>query len=276
MLTLDEAVRHMRSRPEYHDVVRDAYLGPDVDDSYRRFVASAEWDEVKRQLGESIRGAVVVDLGAGTGIASRAFAEAGAHQVYALEPDPSDEVGYRVIRRLTSGLPVAIVSSYGERIPFADGSVDLVYARQVLHHTRDLDAAVAECARVLRPGGHFVACREHVVRNDDELQAFLAAHPVHQLAGGENAYTLAAYEGALRRAGLASLKTLAPWDSVINAFPAVRSRRELEELPKRRLGDRFGPLGALAARLPFVSDIMWARIRRPSPGQLYSFFARKS
>ncbi|HKH93426.1 MAG TPA: class I SAM-dependent methyltransferase [Gemmatimonadaceae bacterium] len=276
MLTLDEAVRHMRSRPEYRDVVRDAYLGPDVDDSFRRFAGSAEWEEVKTLLGDAIEDAVVVDLGAGTGIASRAFIEAGARRVYALEPDPSDEVGYRVIRRLTTGMPVEIVSSYGEHIPFSGGSADIVYARQVLHHTRDLDAAVAECARVLRPGGYFIACREHVVRNDAELQAFLAGHPVHQLAGGENAYALPAYEGALRRAGLTIVKTLAPWDSVINAFPVVRSRRELEDLPKRRLNDRFGPLGALAARLPFVSDMLWARIRRPAPGQMYSFLARKS
>jgi len=275
MLTIDEAVRHMRSRPEYEDVVRDSYLGSDVDDSYRRFVGSAEWDEVKQLLGDAIRDAVVVDLGAGTGIASRAFVETGARQVFALEPDPSDEVGYRVIRRLTAGMPVEIVSSYGERIPIADASADIVYARQVLHHTRDLDAAAAECSRVLRPGGYFIACREHVVRNEAELQVFLAAHPVHQLAGGENAYTLTAYEGALRRGGLTVLETLAPWDSVINAFPAVRSRRELEDLPRRLLRDRFGPLGALAARLPFVSSIVWARIRRPSPGQMYSFLARK-
>jgi SAM-dependent methyltransferase len=265
----------MRSRPEFQDIVRDAYLGADVDDSYRRFAGSAEWEEVRSRVGDAIRDAVVVDLGAGTGIASRAFVEAGARQVYALEPDPSDEVGYRVIRRLTAGMPVSIVSSYGERIPIADATVDIVYARQVLHHTRDLDAAVAECARVLRPGGWFVACREHVVRDDAELQTFLAAHPVHQLAGGVNAYTLAEYDGALRRAGLTILATLAPWDSVINAFPAVRSRRELEELPRSRLAARFGPLGSLAARLPFVAYMMWARIRRPFPGQMYSFFARK-
>jgi SAM-dependent methyltransferase len=276
MLTLDQAVRHMRSRPQYRDVVRDAYLGSNVEDSYLRFVTSAEWSEVKTQLGDAIRNSVVVDLGAGTGLASRAFIDAGAQRVYALEPDPSEEVGYGVIRRLTTGLPVAIVSSYGEHLPFADGSVDLVYARQVLHHTRDLDAAVAECARVLRSGGSFIACREHVVRDATELRAFLAAHPVHQLAGGENAYTLEAYESALRAAGLTILKTLAPWDSVINAYPVVRSRQELEELPKRRLADRFGRLGALAARLPFVSHIMWSRIRRPAPGQMYSFFARKS
>jgi len=275
-LSIDEAVRHMRSRPEFADVVRDAYLGSDVFDSYRRFVESAEWREVRALLDGHIRDAVVVDLGAGTGIASRAFVDEGARHVLALEPDPSSEVGYEVIRRLVTGLPVSIASSYAEHLPLADGSADVVYMRQVLHHTRELDAAIAECARVLRPGGRLIACREHVVRDDADLQAFLAAHPVHRLAGGEHAYTLDAYEGALRRAGLSVLRTVAPWDSVINAFPAVRSQQELEELPTRWLRDRFGPIGALVARVPAVSSFVWARIRRPFPGQMYSFLARKS
>jgi ubiquinone/menaquinone biosynthesis C-methylase UbiE len=275
LLTLDEAVRHMRSRPEYADVVRDAYLGADVFDSYRRFSESAEWQEVGALLDGQIRDAVVVDLGAGTGIASRAFVEAGARRVYALEPDPSSEVGSAVIRRLAAGLPIEIVSSYAEHLPLADASADIVYMRQVLHHTRDLNGAIAECARVLRPGGRLIACREHVVRDEADLQAFLASHPVHHLAGGGNAYTLEAYEGALRRAGLAGIQTFAPWDSVINAFPAVRSRQELQALPSRWLAERFGRIGTLVARLPIVSDVVWSRIRRPFPGQMYSFLAHK-
>lgn len=275
MLSLDDAVRLMREDPAYADVVRDAYLGRDVEQSYRQFAASAEFDEVRSLLGDAISGAVVVDVGAGTGIASRAFLDAGARHVYALEPDPSEEVGQGAIRRLTGTLDVEIVSSYAERIPLASGSVDIVYARQVLHHTRDLDAAVAECARVLRSGGYFIACREHVVADDAELAEFLSRHPVHQLAGGENAYTLDAYTTAIRRAGLDPVHTLAPWDSVINAFPAVRSRQELDELPQRILSDRFGALGGVAARIPFVANRLWTRLRRSSPGQMYTFVTRK-
>lgn len=275
-LTVDDAVRLMRERPEYADVVRDAYLGRDVEDSYRRFASSAEFRELGGLLADAIRDSVVVDLGAGIGIASRAFLDAGARHVYALEPDPSDEVGQGAIRRLTASPKVDIVSSYAERIPLASGSVDIVYARQVLHHTRDLDAAVAECARVLRPGGYFVACREHVVADDAELAAFLASHPVHQLVGGEHAYTLEQYTTAIERAGLTVLHTLAPWDSVINAFPIARSAQELRNLPRRLLTSRFGPLGGLAARIPFVANRLWARIRRSSPGQMYSFVTRKA
>jgi SAM-dependent methyltransferase len=276
MLSLDAAIRLMRERPEYAEVVRDAYLGRDVEQSYHRFLNSAEFGEVRSLLGRAIEGALVVDVGAGTGIASRAFLAAGARHVYALEPDPSDEVGQGAIRRLGSARRVHIISSYAEHIPIASGTVDIVYARQVLHHTRDLDAAVAECARVLRSGGCFLACREHVVASEEELAAFLSQHPVHRLAGGENAYTLEQYTTAIRRAGLEVVHALAPWDSVINAFPMVRSTQELDELPRRYLSDRFGVLGGAAARIPLVKRRFWTRLRRSSPGQMYSFVARKS
>jgi glycosyltransferase involved in cell wall biosynthesis/ubiquinone/menaquinone biosynthesis C-methylase UbiE len=49
-----------------------------------------------------------------------------------------------------------------ERLPFADGSIDCVTSRSVLEHLPDVDALVAESARVLAPGGysiHLCSCR---------------------------------------------------------------------------------------------------------------------
>ena len=42
-------------------------------------------------------------------------------------------------------------------LPFDDASFDSVLGFDVLHHVPDVDAAVAEAARVLRPGGRFVS-----------------------------------------------------------------------------------------------------------------------
>jgi SAM-dependent methyltransferase len=274
-MRLDDAVRRLRAEPAYADLVRDAYLGRDVADSALRFAGSGEFAEVRELLGAALSGAVVADLGAGTGIASHAFLAHGALRAVALEPDPSDEVGQGAIRRLPGGEAIEIVAAYAERIPLGNASVDIVYARQVLHHTRDLAAALRECARVLRPGGIFLACREHVVDDDAQLQRFLAEHPVHRLAGGENAYSLAQYEDAITGSGLRLERTVGPWDSVINAFPVVRSDTELRELPRTRLRARLGPLGAAAARVPAVVSLVRRRIERPNPGRMYSFLARK-
>jgi SAM-dependent methyltransferase len=271
--TIDEAIRTLRLDPQYADLVRDAYLGRDVADSIERFARSAEFEEVRRLIGDRIAGATVLDLGAGTGIASAAFKLAGAGHVIAVEPDESEEVGRGAMAR--ADLDVEVVAAYGESIPVPTDSVDIAYARQVLHHARDLDLLIAEVARVLRPGGLLVACREHVVSNDEELQSFLAAHPIHRLAGGENAFPLAAYTSAIERSGLRVQAVLGPWDTVINAFPTVRSTAELRALAQDRLVRRFGAAGAIAARVPGVQAAIRRRIERPVPGRLYSFVATK-
>ena len=52
-----------------------------------------------------------------------------------------------------------------ERLPFADEEFDLVTCNHVLYHLEDVEAGVAEIARVLRPGGRFVGvynCRDHL------------------------------------------------------------------------------------------------------------------
>lgn len=277
-ITVDEAVRRLRADPAWADLVRDAYLGRDVEDSARRFLASAEFQEVRQLLGASLKGACVLDIGAGTGIASMAFLSAGARRVIALEPDPSDEVGRGAIGRMDPQGHLEVVEAYGESIPLETGSVDIVYLRQLLHHARDLPKLMAECARVLRPGGVLLACREHVVDNSAQLAAFLAEHPIHRLAGGENAFSLSEYLAAMRDAGLRLERVIGPRDSVINAFPLVRSSEELAELPRRALERRFGLLGRLAGHMPGVQRLVRARMRRSAgsvPGRLYSFLASK-
>lgn len=44
-----------------------------------------------------------------------------------------------------------------QRLPFGDTEFDAIVAACMLYHVADPDAGLAECARVLRPGGTFVA-----------------------------------------------------------------------------------------------------------------------
>ena len=271
----DEALRWLRSQTAYRGVVEDAYWHEDPQKAATLFSASAEFKEVRLIAANSLVGATVLDLGAGRGIASWTFVEAGAALVYALEPSPSREVGRGAIAMLCAGKPVRILDGMGESIPLPDKEVDLVYARQVLHHTKDLTAVLLEVARVLKPGGLFVCCREHVVDNERQLRVFLDNHIMHRLAGGENAYRLSDYRTAIQRAGLRLDMTIGPWQSVINAFPAVHSNDQLREYPRKLLISRFGTLGRYASQIPGVNALVWARLNRPVPGRPYSFVARK-
>jgi len=91
-----------------------------------------------------------VDVGAGTGKLTRALGERGL-EVTAVEPSE----GMRA--RLEAELPaVRALDGSGERLPLPDSSVDLVTYAQAWHWV-EVGAALAEAARVLRPGGR-LAC----------------------------------------------------------------------------------------------------------------------
>lgn len=272
-LSTEEAVLRLRADPARAGLVRDSYLGADVLEAARRFAASAEFVESCHLAGGVRPGMRVLDVGAGRGVASYAFACLGA-RVVALEPDPSPVVGQGSIRELPGALDIDVVGAYSEALPLRDASFDLVYARQVLHHTRDLPLALRECARVLRPGGRFLATREHVVDDEAQLAEFLAAHPVHQLAGGENAYSLPAYRGAVA-AVLRPTAVLGPWESIVNAFPEVSSEEEMRGRGQRWLEWKYGrPLGMLLGRLPACQAHAVRKLSRHA-GRLFTFAAVK-
>jgi 2-polyprenyl-3-methyl-5-hydroxy-6-metoxy-1,4-benzoquinol methylase len=272
MLDTDDAIRALRADPRYATLIEDSYLTPDVAASARRFCVSDEFLSVLDLVG-GVAGKRVLDVGSGNGIAAFSFASEGA-TVLALEPNLSSDFGAGAIRKVTASLSVQAVAGTGESIPLRDHSIDIVYGRQVLHHARELRAFVGECSRVLRHDGVFIATREHVVDDAAQLRQFLAKHAVHQLAGGEHAYSLATYVEAIVAAGFAAPQVIGPWDSVINAFPTARTRPQLDQLPRVLLTRFFGTGGRLVSAVPGVTQIIWKLLRRNRPGRMYAFVAR--
>jgi SAM-dependent methyltransferase len=97
----------------------------------------------------------VLDMGCGEGQVARLAAKGGA-VVTGLDPSWR-QLGAAAER---AGGP-AYVRGLADRLPFPDAAFDAVVTCLVLEHTDDLDAAVAEVARVLRPGGRFVLFTNH-------------------------------------------------------------------------------------------------------------------
>lgn len=271
--TWEQAVEWLRAQPEQQQLVRDCYYDDPLTDAAHRYSASEEWADVQKYL-PAQRGSAL-DVGAGRGIASYALARDG-FSVSALEPDPSPVVGAEAIRLLArgSGLEISVSEEFSERLPFADEQFDLVFARAVLHHTSDLSRACKEFYRVLKKGGRLIAVREHVVSRLEDLPAFFDGHPLHHLYGGENAFLLKQYRGAISSAGFSLQTTLAPFDSPINFAPYTLDLLQKELTAKLPLGGAF-VRGLL--RLPVVWRIARVLLRAIDnrPGRLYSFVADK-
>jgi SAM-dependent methyltransferase len=259
-MTWEQAVAWLRGQADQQELVKACFFDDPLLEAAKRFHQSAEWTETRKRLPDPPGKAL--DLGAGRGISTYALAKDG-FAVTALEPNPSAIVGAGAIRALAgeSGLPITVALEWGEQLPFPDQSFDLAHGRQVLHHARDLSALCREVARILKPGGIFIATREHVVDRPVDLPVFLAGHPLHHLYGGENAFSLPQYITAIEEAGFWFCEILAPFDSVINYFPATRSQVE-----------------ALAHELcPGESGKAAAALRRVyrAPGRLFTFSAIK-
>lgn len=93
-----------------------------------------------------LAGARLLELGAGTGKQTPGLLARGAQVV-------STDRGPRMLGRLHATHPkVPVAVARAEQLPFADASFDGVCGAQMWHWV-DVPVAVAEAARVLRPGG---------------------------------------------------------------------------------------------------------------------------
>jgi len=90
----------------------------------------------------------ILELGCGTGLLLARLAPR-ARSAFGLD------ISLGMIEKAKArGLDVALGSV--THLPFADASFDLVYSFKVLAHVPDIGRALAEAARVTRPGGHML------------------------------------------------------------------------------------------------------------------------
>ena len=112
--------------------------------------------DVESLLGRPLRaGERVLDAGCGTGYLAAGLRRARP-DAYVVGSDLS--AGMLGNAREAGAWP--LVQGDAERLPFRDGSFDLVVARGVLHHLPDVPAALREWRRVLAPGGAVVLVSE--------------------------------------------------------------------------------------------------------------------
>ncbi len=146
-----EQIRDANTR--YHDVAADHYdskWGIDFGEVGRAQVLA----KVRKALGhEPQPWGRSLEIGAGTGYFTLNLMTAGL-----IGEATCTDISPGMLRTLSEngerlGVDVRTSVADAERLPFADGSFDLVLGHAVLHHIPDLPRAFEEFERVLAPGG---------------------------------------------------------------------------------------------------------------------------
>jgi ubiquinone/menaquinone biosynthesis C-methylase UbiE len=117
---------------------------------YRSLIEGVDAEELLFDAVKEVNPTRVLEVGCGAGaLSARVQSELGA-TVTAI--DASERMVDLTHERGVDAR-VAVVQA----LPFEDGSFDCVAAGWVLYHVADRERAIAECARVVSPGGRFVA-----------------------------------------------------------------------------------------------------------------------
>ena len=105
-----------------------------------------------RRFAEHVRpcvppGGLLLDLGGGTGDLGLGVARELEAEVIVADVTPE------MLRRVSPDPSISVRLTAAEALPFPDGHFDALLCSDAFHHFRDQDAAAAEMARVVKPGG---------------------------------------------------------------------------------------------------------------------------
>ncbi|MCX4246489.1 class I SAM-dependent methyltransferase [Paraliomyxa miuraensis] len=191
------------------------------------------------RLLESIEPGYALDLACGTGRHAGRLVELG-HRVVGVDLTP------QMLRKAQLNVPQASFLEGDLRaIPLPGGELDLVVCGLALAHVADLHGAMAELARVVRPGGIAILSVLH------PFLAHLGWHAPFEDEHGrrrfvrEHAHDHAAYLDAFRRAGL-------------RVRDCVEPRLGVEQLRAKRRAFRHAPEATIAAYDGLPGALVWS------------------
>jgi len=127
------------------------WLDPDYAGLYLRFE-----ERVAKELASLPSDAVVADLGGGRRFSFPEHLPSEPRPLVVAVDISPDELA------LNTDVDETRVADVATGLPFGDGEVDLILSRTLLEHVDGVPDAVADMARVLKPGGvamHYVPCR---------------------------------------------------------------------------------------------------------------------
>ena len=127
-----------------------------------QFVPGRSWAAWSRALGLLLPPVEVADIACGEGYLSVESAQ-WARRVVGIDRSPDVLKRAKALAERRGVKNITWKRGDMEKLPLEDASVDIALLSQALHHAANPARAVAEAARILRPGGRVLALdlREH-------------------------------------------------------------------------------------------------------------------
>jgi SAM-dependent methyltransferase len=235
-----------------------------LDEAKRRRKAAKLIAVLEHYLGrDDLADLTVADIGCSAGFIADELAAAGARHVVGVDIDVP---GLRAAHE-RFGARVGFVCADGERLPFADDSVDVLVLNHIYEHVVDADAVVAELHRVLAPTGalYLGLGNKYGIVEPHYTLPFLSYLPPRwadryvRATGRADHY----HERFRSRAGLARM---------LGAFTVWDYTYAMLAEPDRFAGDRDvpGPVAALPmpvlrALRPIIPTFLWVAAKHDAP-----------
>lgn len=129
----------------------NAYQGADL--TRRR---QASFDALQPKRGETI-----LDIGCGNGLLTAELARAVGQEGKVIGIDPSEDMRAVAVNRCKEYSFVAFMDGVATALPLEDAVADKAVSVQVFEYVEDIETAVADAMRCLKPGGRLVISDLH-------------------------------------------------------------------------------------------------------------------
>jgi SAM-dependent methyltransferase len=195
-----------------------------------------------RMAAELAPGGAVLEVGCGSGM-GLPYLQAHSGMVV------GGDYTMALLEEARRHLPDAnLVRMDAQRLPFRDRSFDAVVMLEMIYYVADQEAALAECRRVLKPGGKLMICLPNRDRPDFNPSPFSTRYPnLNEIATllAKAGFEARVYGGFVVEAATSRDRILGPIRHVAVRYRLIPSSMRAKSMIKRMLYGRLPALGAV-------------------------------
>ncbi len=195
-----------------------------------------------KMAGDLAQSKTVLEIGCGSGMGLAYLRQRAAH---AVGGDPTESLLEEARRHLPDA---ELVRLDAEHLPFPDAAFDVVLMLEMLYYVPDVDQAMREARRVLRPGGQLMICLPNRERPDFNPSPFsVRYHSAGELAEllARHGFRVRLYGGFPVEADSQRDRMLAPLRHLAVRFHLIPRSMRMKAAVKRMLYGRLPRLGAI-------------------------------